>query len=83
MSPMMIPKMTAGSSPRGNGLTRCVLPPDAISCLGAFQPPAAGACQSASKFDPRLECALDGGQFQAAFLTGCWAWRSSYCAGLI
>ena len=20
--------------------------------------------------------------FQAAFLTGCWAWRSSYCAGL-
>jgi hypothetical protein len=32
---------------------------------------------------PRLmECALDGGQFQAAVLTGCWAWRSSYCAGL-
>ena len=29
-----------------------------------------------------LECAPDGGQFQAAFLTGCWAWRSSYCAGL-
>jgi hypothetical protein len=29
-----------------------------------------------------LECALDGGQFQAAVLTGCWAWRSSYCAGL-
>jgi hypothetical protein len=39
-------------------------------------------CQSASKFDPRLECAPDGGQFQAAVLTGCWAWRSSYCAGL-
>src|SRR5262245_46626591 len=30
----------------------------------------------------RLECALDSGQFQAAVLTGCWAWRSSYCAGL-
>jgi predicted DNA-binding protein (MmcQ/YjbR family) len=29
-----------------------------------------------------LECALDSGQFQAAVLTGCWAWRSSYCAGL-
>src|SRR5271166_378781 len=29
-----------------------------------------------------LECALDGGQFQAAVLTGCWAWQSSYCAGL-
>jgi len=28
-----------------------------------------------------LECAPDGGQFYAAFLTGCWAWRSSYCAG--
>ena len=36
-----------------------------------------------SGFDPEMECALDGGQFQAAFLTGCWAWRSSYCAGLI
>jgi hypothetical protein len=32
--------------------------------------------------DIKLECALDGGQFQAAFLTGCWACRSSYCAGL-
>ena len=30
----------------------------------------------------RLECAPDGGQLQAAFLTGCWAWRSSYCAGV-
>ena len=29
-----------------------------------------------------VECAPDGGQFQAAFLTGCWAWRSSYCAGV-
>jgi predicted site-specific integrase-resolvase len=29
-----------------------------------------------------MECALDGGQFQAAVLTGCWACRSSYCAGL-
>src|SRR5258708_1349202 len=29
-----------------------------------------------------MECALDSGQFQAAFLTGCWACRSSYCAGL-
>ena len=29
-----------------------------------------------------VECALDSGQFQAAVLTGCWAWRSSYCAGL-
>src|SRR5439155_6787943 len=29
-----------------------------------------------------MECALDSGQFQAAVLTGCWAWRSSYCAGL-
>src|SRR5262245_23791900 len=29
-----------------------------------------------------LECAPDGGQFQAAILTGCWACRSSYCAGL-
>ena len=29
-----------------------------------------------------VECALDGGQFQAAVLTGCWVCRSSYCAGL-
>ena len=29
-----------------------------------------------------VECALDSGQFQAAVLTGCWACRSSYCAGL-
>src|SRR6516164_4785553 len=29
-----------------------------------------------------LECAPDGGQFQAAVLTGCWACRSSYCTGL-
>ena len=29
-----------------------------------------------------VECAPEGGQFQAAVLTGCWAWRSSYCAGL-
>ena len=29
-----------------------------------------------------LECAPYGGQFQPAVLTGCWAWRSSYCAGL-
>jgi len=35
-----------------------------------------------SKLDADVECAPDGGQFQAAFLTGCWAWRSSYCAGL-
>ena len=39
-------------------------------------------CQSALDRDPRLECAPDGGQVQAAVLTGCWAWRSSYCAGL-
>jgi hypothetical protein len=32
--------------------------------------------------DGSMECALDSGQFQAAVLTGCWAWRSSYCAGL-
>jgi|SRR4029453_2705610 hypothetical protein len=32
--------------------------------------------------DIELECALDSGQFQAAVLRGCWAWRSSYCAGL-
>jgi len=32
--------------------------------------------------DTLMECALDSGQFQAAVLTGCWAWRSSYCAGL-
>jgi len=25
---------------------------------------------------------MGGGQFQAAVLTGCWACRSSYCAGL-
>jgi tripartite-type tricarboxylate transporter receptor subunit TctC len=35
-----------------------------------------------AKTVPELECALDGGQFQAAVLTGCWACRSSYCAGL-
>src|SRR5262245_22230576 len=29
-----------------------------------------------------MECAPDGGQVQAALLTGCWACRSSYCAGL-
>jgi hypothetical protein len=30
---------------------------------------------------PFLECAPDGGPFQAADLTGLWAWRSSYRAG--
>ena len=29
-------------------------------------------CQSALNWDPLMECALDGGQFQAAVLTGCW-----------
>ena len=38
-------------------------------------------CQLPPAADIPLECAPDGGQFQAAFLTGCWAWRSSYCAG--
>jgi hypothetical protein len=33
-------------------------------------------------FAKLAECALNGGQFQAAVLTGCWACRSSYCAGL-
>jgi hypothetical protein len=32
------------------------------------------ACQSASKFDPHLECALSGGQDHAAVLTICRAW---------
>jgi transposase, IS5 family len=36
------------------------------------------SCQSAPNFDPLLECAPYGGQFQAAVLTGCRAWRSSY-----
>ena len=40
------------------------------------------ACQIAPNSDPLLECAPDGGQFQAAVLTGCRAWRSSYCTGL-
>ena len=35
-----------------------------------------------SKADIEVECALAGGQFQAAVLTGCWACRSSYCTGL-
>ena len=34
------------------------------------------------KADMGLECAPNGGQVQAAVLTGCRAWRSSYCAGL-
>jgi hypothetical protein len=43
------------------------------TCAGAHLPPLSAMC---------VECALDGGQFQATVLTGCWAWRSSYCAGL-
>jgi hypothetical protein len=39
-------------------------------------------CPHSAEGDMRVECALDSGQFQAAILTGCWAWRSSYCAGL-
>jgi hypothetical protein len=39
-------------------------------------------CPHSAEGDMRVECALDSGQFQAAVLTGCWAWRSSYCAGL-
>jgi magnesium-transporting ATPase (P-type) len=35
-----------------------------------------------TSMDANLECALAGGQFQAAVLTGCWACRSSYCTGL-
>jgi hypothetical protein len=31
---------------------------------------------------PRWSAPLMVDSFQAAFLTGCWAWRSSYCAGL-
>jgi hypothetical protein len=31
-------------------------------------------CQSASNFDPRLECAPTGGQVQASILTPCRAW---------
>ena len=36
-----------------------------------------------SKADIALECAPDGGQVQAAVLTDCWAWWSSYCTGLM
>ena len=43
---------------------------------------AAEAVNAPSHHHIELECALDGGQFQAAVLTGCWACRSSYCAGL-
>src|SRR6266481_7937289 len=43
----------------------------------------ASRCPRGVIFDRDVECALDSGQFQAAVLTGCWAWRSSYCAGLI
>src|SRR5262249_58409445 len=44
----------------------------------SVQPP----CQRRTLQHQDLECALDSGQFQAPVLTGCWAWRSSYCAGL-
>src|ERR1700730_2549050 len=47
--------------------------------LSAF-PPKADFARSLR--DVRLECAPEGGQFQAAFLTDCWAWWSSYCTGL-
>jgi putative ABC transport system substrate-binding protein len=40
------------------------------------------AAQHESAYGTEVECAPEGGQFQAAFLTDCWAWRSSYCAGL-
>src|SRR3974377_1745904 len=36
-----------------------------------------------SKADIGVECAPDGGQVQAAVLTDCWAWWSSYCTGLM
>ena len=36
-----------------------------------------------SKADIEVECAPDGGQVQAAVLTDCWAWWSSYCTGLM
>src|SRR5262249_15039759 len=36
-----------------------------------------------SKADIAVECAPDGGQVQAAVLTDCWAWWSSYCTGLM
>src|SRR5262249_4140835 len=48
-------------------------------CAAEFQP---GVCRLWVRVGPSVECALDSGQFQAAVLTGCWAWRSSYCAGL-
>ena len=35
------------------------------------------------KADIGMECAPDGGQVQAAVLTDCWAWWSSYCTGLM
>jgi putative tryptophan/tyrosine transport system substrate-binding protein len=49
---------------------------------GFFQLRAGGLVITADAICRGLECALDGGQFQAAVLTGCWACRSSYCAGL-
>ena len=45
-------------------------------------PALAAECLLLAEADIRVECAPDGGQFYAAFLTGCWAWRSSYCAGV-
>jgi hypothetical protein len=55
-----------------------------MSALGHKQTCAPQNVMSAlpPKADMCMECALNGGQFQAAVLTGCWAWRSSYCAGL-
>src|SRR5262245_36784761 len=49
-----------------------------IQCASRCRP----ADRTKVPFAAVLECALDGGQFQAAVLTGCWACRSSYCAGL-
>jgi hypothetical protein len=64
-----------------NGMANCSSIPPA-GPVAKNRTPCHQTTHPVSPNDTYVECALDSGQFQAAVLTGCWAWRSSYCAGL-
>jgi len=70
------------SGATGEGLFFNLAIEDLSRAADLFAPVHARTCQSAPKFDPGLECAPEGGRFQAVGLTVCRACWSSNCTGL-